>query len=73
MGTAEASQAHLGKKELTTLHAIGQSLALGPIFSAALFIGFISAFAGFSSPVSILLGGLGVLALGYVIGRLVQR
>jgi hypothetical protein len=36
MGTAEASQAHLGKKELTTLHAIGQSLALGPIFSAAL-------------------------------------
>jgi hypothetical protein len=38
MGTAEASQAHLGKKQLTTLHAIGQSLALGPIFSAALFI-----------------------------------
>jgi hypothetical protein len=27
MGTAEASQGHLGKKELTTLHAIGQSLA----------------------------------------------
>jgi hypothetical protein len=36
MGTAEASRAHLGKMELTTLHAIGQSLALGPIFSAAL-------------------------------------
>jgi hypothetical protein len=58
MGTAEASQAHLGKKELTTLHAIGQSLALGPIFSAALFLGFMSLFAGFSSPVSILLGGV---------------
>jgi amino acid transporter len=73
MGTAEASQAHLGKKQLTTLHAIGQSLALGPIFSAALFIGFISAFAGFSTPVSILLGGLGVLALGYVIVLYARR
>jgi hypothetical protein len=58
MGTAEASQAHLGKKELTTLHAIGQALALGQIFSAALFLGFMSLFAGFSSPVSILLGGV---------------
>jgi hypothetical protein len=34
MATPAGSQPHLGKKQLTTLHAIGQSLALGPIFSA---------------------------------------
>jgi len=69
----ESPPPHLGRKQLTTLHAIGQSLALGPVFSAALFIGFISLFAGFSTPVSILLGGLGVIALGYVVALYARR
>lgn len=60
MATPAGSQPHLGKKQLTTLHAMGQSLALGPIFSAALFIGPISRSAGFHTPALIILGGIGL-------------
>ncbi len=73
MATPAGSQPHLGKKQLTTLHAIGQSLALGPIFSAALFIGLISASAGFHTPASIILGGIGMIALAYVIALYARR
>ena len=32
----------LGERKLTTLHAIGQSLALGPMFSVGIVLGSVS-------------------------------
>jgi amino acid transporter len=47
--------------------AIGQTLAIGPIFSAGFLSGTIAVFAGFNTPLSVLLAGVGMLALAYVL------
>lgn len=60
-------QEHLGPRTLTLVHAIGQSLSIGPIFSAGLLTSLIASVAGYSSPLSVLLGSLGAIGLGYVI------
>ncbi len=44
---------HLGERKLTSLHAIGQSLAIGPMFSAGLLTGLVASVAGFNSPLSV--------------------
>jgi amino acid transporter len=59
--------AHLGERRLTTLHAVGQALAIGPMFSAGLVSGLIAHAAGFTTPLSVLLGSIGALGLAYVI------
>jgi amino acid transporter len=64
---------HLGEKRLTSLHAIGQSLAIGPMFSAGLLTGLVAGVAGFSSPLSVLLGAIGALCLAYVISLFARR
>ena len=67
------AQGHLGERRLTTIHAIGQSLAIGPMFSAGLLTGLIASVAGFSTPLSVLLGTIGAICLGYVISLFARR
>lgn len=72
-GAQPATDGHLGERKLTTIHAIGQSLAIGPMFSAGLLTGLVASVAGFSSPLSVLLGSIGALCLGYVISVFARR
>jgi len=68
-----AAQGHLGERKLTTIHAIGQSLAIGPMFSAGLLTGLIASVAGFSTPLAVLLGTIGAICLGYVVSLFARR
>ncbi|HET9720137.1 MAG TPA: APC family permease [Solirubrobacteraceae bacterium] len=72
-GAPAIGQGHLGERRLTSIHAIGQSLAIGPMFSAGLLTGLVASVAGFSSPLSVLLGAIGALCLGYVISLYARR
>jgi amino acid transporter len=71
--TATGAAGHLGERRLTTLHAIGQTLAIGPIFSAGALLGLVAGVAGFNTPLSVLLGGIGALGLAYVISLYARR
>jgi hypothetical protein len=70
---AGSPRASLGERKLTTLHAIGQSLAIGPIFSAGLLTGLVAGAAGFNTPASVVLGTVGALCLAYVISIYARR
>ncbi|MDQ6818492.1 MAG: APC family permease [Actinomycetota bacterium] len=70
---AEGSRPHLGARKLTTLHAVGQALAIGPIFSVGLVSGLVASVAGYSTPLAILLGSIGSLGLAYVIAVYARR
>jgi amino acid transporter len=72
-GASTGATGQLGERKLTTIHAIGQSLAIGPIFSAAVLTGVIATQAGFAAPASVVLGSLGALALGYVVTLYARR
>jgi amino acid transporter len=63
----DLSRADLGPPSLTTRGVLGQTLAIGPIFSAAFLTGTVAVFAGFNTPLSVLLAGLGVLGLAYAL------
>jgi amino acid transporter len=69
----DSGSGHLGERKLTTIHAIGQSLAIGPMFSAGLLTGLVASYAGFSTPLSVLLGTIGAICLGYVISLFARR
>ncbi len=58
---------------LTTLDAIAQSLAIGPIFSSAFVAFLIAGAAGGAAPLSTLIGAVGVLALGWLIALYARR
>lgn len=75
IGTPPASPqaGHLGERRLTSIHAIGQSLAIGPMFSAGLLTGLVASVAGFNSPLSVLLGAIGALCLAYVVSMFARR
>lgn len=78
MGTPAAApgrdtDAHLGPRQLTTLHAVGQALAIGPIFSVGLVSGLVASVAGYSTPLSVLLGSIGSLGVAYVIAIYARR
>jgi amino acid transporter len=64
---AGSSAASLGERKLGTIHAVGQSLAIGPIFSAGAVTATVSAAAGYNTPLSVLLAFVGSMALAYVI------
>ena len=70
---APAGDGELSEKRLTSIHAIGQSLAIGPMFSAGLLTGLVASVAGFSSPLSVLFGAVGALCLAYVISLFARR
>jgi amino acid transporter len=71
--TGAMPQAHLGERKLKTVHAIGQALAIGPIFSIGFVSGLVANVAGYSTPLSILLGSIGCLGLAYVIAIYARR
>ena len=65
-----ATGGELGERRLGTIHAVAQALAIGPMFSTAVVLGFVSApvtGAGFNTALSVLVAGLGVLAIAYAI------
>jgi len=71
-----APEAKLGQKNLSTIHAVAQSLAIGPMFSTALLLGLVSnpaTGAGWNATLAILLAGLGVLAIGYAVTLYARR
>jgi amino acid transporter len=72
-GGAGAPGGALGPQRLTTIHAVGQALAVGPIFSAGAVTGLVANVAGFNTPLSILLGSIGALAVAYVISLYARR
>src|SRR5262245_41278426 len=73
---AGPSDGGLGQKNLSTLHAVAQSLAIGPMFSTALILGLVSnpaTGAGWNATLAVLLAGLGVLAIGYAVALYARR
>ncbi len=64
---ADLGREDLGPPSLTTRGVLGQTLAIGPIFSAAFLAGTVAVFAGFDTPLSVLLAGLGTLGLAYAL------
>ena len=70
VGSAGTTGGQLGERRLGTIHAVAQALAIGPMFSTAIVLGFVSApvtGAGFNTALSVLVAGLGVLAIAYAI------
>jgi amino acid transporter len=66
----------LGRRNLSTIHAVGQALAIGPMFSFALIEGGISRpqfGAGWNATLAVLVASLGVLAIGYSIALFARR
>lgn len=70
---ATSTRPHLGERHLKTTHAIGQALAIGPIFSVGLVSGLVANVAGYSTPASIVLGSIGSIGLAYVIAIYARR
>ena len=72
----DGAQGTLGKKNLTTMHAVAQALAIGPMFSVALILGGVSRpdiGAGWNATLAVLLAGLGVLAIAYTISLYARK
>ena len=74
MSTPQAGA--LGERRLSTIHAVGQALAIGPMFSFALIEGGISRpqfGAGWNATLAVVVASLGVLAIGYVIAQFARE
>ena len=72
----DGAQGTLGKKNLTTTHAVAQALAIGPMFSVALILGGVSRpdiGAGWNATLAVLLAGIGVLAIAYTISLYARK
>jgi len=70
----------LGGKRLTLADVIAQSVGfIGPVFSAAFLIPLIAGFsasgkgAGIATPFAVILGAIGVFALGWIIAQYAKR
>ncbi len=75
-GAQDDAQGTLGKKNLTTMHAVAQALAIGPMFSVALILGGVSRpdiGAGWNATLAVLLAGIGVLAIAYTISLYARK
>jgi amino acid transporter len=73
---ASEAPAQLGEKNLSTIHAVAQALAIGPMFSTAIVLGLVSnpaTGAAFNTPIAVLAAGAGVLAIGYVLALYARR
>ena len=71
-----AKGGELGERRLGTLAAIAQALAIGPMFSTAIVLSFVSNpinGAAFNTALSVLVAGLGVLAIAYAIALFARR
>lgn len=63
----------LAEAKLTTWHAVAQSLAIGPIYSAAIFGALIAATAGGVAPAVVVISVVGALALAWVVACYARR
>jgi amino acid transporter len=66
----------LGERRLGTIHAVAQALAIGPMFSVALVLWLVSVPPNgslFNATLSVLIAGLGVLAIAYVLSLYARR
>lgn len=73
---SDATTGALGKKNLTTKHAVAQALAIGPMFSVALILGGVSRpdiGAGWNATLAVLIAGIGVLAIAYTISLYARK
>lgn len=73
---AAHAQGRLGERRLGTAHAVAQALAIGPMFSTAIVLGFVSnpgTGSGFNAALSVLVAGLGVLAIAYMVAMFARR
>lgn len=73
---ADGTTGTLGTKNLTTIHAVAQALAIGPMFSVALILGGVSRpdiGAGWNAALAVLVAGLGVLAIAYTISLYARK
>ena len=59
--------------KLTTVDCIAQSLAVGPIFSAAAIGGALAGLSGGVGPFVVVLTTVGILAIGYVVSELAKK
>jgi amino acid transporter len=76
VSASDAPDGTLGKKNLTTMHAVAQALAIGPMFSVALILGGVSRpdiGAGWNAALAVLLAGLGVVAIAYTISLYARK
>ena len=75
-GAGDGTTGSLGQKNLTTMHAVAQALAIGPMFSVALILGGVSRpdiGAGWNAALAVLLAGLGVVAIAYTISLYARK
>ena len=66
----------LGERRLSTMHAVAQALAIGPMFSIALVESSISRpdiGASWNATLAVLFASLGVMAIGYVVALFARR
>jgi amino acid transporter len=71
-----AKGGELGRRRLGTPAAVAQALAIGPMFSTAIVLSFVSNpvnGASFNTPLAVLIAGLGVLAIAYSIALFAYR
>jgi len=66
-GESSAAPSRLSSSSVSRWGVLGQSLAIGPIFSAGFLSGTVAVFAGFNTPLSVLLAAVGTVALAYVL------
>lgn len=64
---------HLGPPVLSTVDAIAQSLAIGPVFSAIFLAALIAREAGSSAPLATMVGAFGAICVGWVIVLFARR
>ncbi len=70
----DITHSQLKKDVLTTWDVISQSLAfLGPVMSMAFLTAYIAISAGAATPLAVFLGGLTMIALGYVVAQFASR
>src|SRR3954452_541974 len=75
-GSSPPTTGQLGERRLGTSSAVAQALAIGPMFSTALVLSLVSNPANgstFNTALSVLLAGLGVLAIAYAISLFARR
>jgi amino acid transporter len=70
---ARGDRGALGEPRLTTWHAVAQSLAIGPIYSAAIYGAFVAGIAGGVGPAVVVITSVGALALGWVVAQYARR
>ncbi|MGH2876513.1 MAG: APC family permease [Solirubrobacteraceae bacterium] len=73
VGSAAQPQGDLGPRRLSLIHAVGQALGIGPIFSVGAVSGLVAGVAGFNTPLSIVFGDIGALGIAYAISLYARR